>query len=318
VAGKERPNFYILLGLDPVAEWDETLYRRQLAELRATWTKEANGLPSRSKTIEAKQNLSFFKYLSLMEDPTKREAERQLALKLRRDEILVRKDELTDRLRLLTAKGYLLPSEKEDLETRYADVLAAEPGLHRQLRETRVHEGADRPAELDDNLGDTIRGNLRSAGERTLYDVLKVANPAITFTSPLEDLQQAANSLALKAHRTKDKNNPKITAWDRLATSALTLFASEEGQSRYDLFMKREKIRVVIVEFQKALSVATAFSAQQVELYLEQVRVAGVSDLGMAIEQLLRHFRGLGWVVELPDHEAETRIHPHRGLPPLR
>ncbi len=51
-----RPNFYILLGLNPDESWDQAKFERVLREKRTQWSLDGSGVAK--KAIVAKKNSS--------------------------------------------------------------------------------------------------------------------------------------------------------------------------------------------------------------------------------------------------------------------
>jgi hypothetical protein len=308
-APTERPNFYDLLGLDPEAPWDESLYKRVLSEARSKWSRASAGIRDRPATIEAKRNLNY-KIAAVMGNPKTREEERLAALRGKRDTLEERRRDLRDRLQLMTAKGHLLDTEVTAIEGEFADVLAIDTDLRRRLRQAEVRQADAKPPAtmLDRSTEDNLRSLLMAAQAKTLYDVLKLGDDRVTATSPRKKLLDAAQELTVKAHHDKRKSDPRITAWERLAKLAESLFASEEMRARYDRFTTSEKVRAVVLRFERVLETAAAVTGQQMELYLEQVRTYGVGDLEMAKEYFVAYFSRRGWTVQLPTPEAEDRL----------
>jgi hypothetical protein len=304
----DRPSFFDLLGLDPGAPWDENRFRQILKESRDRWSRQSSGLGAQA--VEARRNLHYLKSVTVMDSKEGRDKEAEKARLQIRDAGEQRRRDLEERLRLMIAKGYLLDVEAESLRTSFSDVLTAHPDLKLQLDQAPVQPAPERRKlpTLDSNTEDNLRTNLGTVRELTLYDVLHGVNDQITVTSPLDVLREAAQKLDDSARLNMNKDDPRIAAWQRLSALATRIFGSDEERDRYDLFMKTEKIRTVLLRFETVLSEASAIGAEQVELYFEEVRTAGVENLEMAKERLLDHFREKGWAVVLPDSEATSRV----------
>src|SRR5258708_3176013 len=74
VTGSTRPNFFILLGLNPDERWDEINFKTVLEQKRREWAKTSTGIGP--KAIEAKRYLSFYSQIQqVMADSTERENE---------------------------------------------------------------------------------------------------------------------------------------------------------------------------------------------------------------------------------------------------
>lgn len=312
----ERPDFFTLLGLDPDGVWDEGLYRRRRSEIRSRLSQESSGFSSSPRTIEAKRKMAYLNDISVMDSEDGREKERARARAGRRVELERRRKELEEALRLNLAKGHLLKTEQDTLLAEYDDVLQQDATLRRRLRdaEIRVPSSAAEPL-LDTQVERQLRSNLAAAAALSLYDVLREADETINQFSPLSRLRAAAETLESRAHLTKNKSDPRIAAWERLAGYARTIFGTSESRTRYDRFMRREAVQRVLDRFEKRLKVAAAITPEQVEIYFVEVRESGVDDLELARDQLVERFRRLSWPVGLPTAEAGRRVEQRTQCP---
>jgi hypothetical protein len=308
---EERPSFFILLGLDPDAPWDEGLFVRRREELKREWTRESRNFGSRPKTIEAKRNLDHMKQISVMASSAGREQERAKVRLARDAELARRRDELTQALRLTNAKGYLLRAEADRFWTDYAEVLAGDPHLRGELKRVEIRDtetGRQSMPELDVDTVSILTTNLGIVRARTLYDVLREVDENLTGASSMDRLRGAAKKLANRAHDIMDKSKPEVAAWNRLAGVAEMLFKTDQGRARYDQYVELYAVEQLLGRFEAFLSVAAAITAEQVELFLEEVRRAGVRDLDMARNRLVAYFGTKLWVIHLPDGEAVRRV----------
>ncbi|GIJ27003.1 hypothetical protein Vqi01_21650 [Micromonospora qiuiae] len=304
----KRPNFFLLLGLDPNASWDQALFTREFAQHRASWTKASTGLGRRAQ--EAKKNLFLAKKIEqLMRDPTLREQERDQASQLQEAGRIARRRDLNDRLDVLLARGFLLDEEVSKLREDFAEALESSPELRQRLDAASVREAkpADE-ASLAPSVETELLNNLSGVGAKSLYDVLRDIDQAITDTSPRELLLAAADQLADRAHKIKDKRDPKVLHWERLSRLARVVFGTEEERRRHDVSMRRAQLRFLVSTFEEALSVAREMTAGQVELFLRRAREQGIDDLDDARSYLVAYFQTRKWPVQLPAEESQRQI----------
>lgn len=305
---QERPNFFVLLGLDPAAPWDEALFNREFTRQRAGWTKAASGVGQRAS--RAKANLFLKEQIEkVMRDPERREEERKRAAQL--DEVArnTRRAELSARLDVLLARGFLLEEEVTKLRVDYAEVLGADPDLGRRLDDAPVRPALSAvPEALDPTREREILNHLEGVRAQSLYDVLREVDATVTHTSPREVLLAAARVLGDRAQGTMDKRDPGVLHRERLSSLAGVVFESDDSRHRHDVSMRQARLRSLLRDFEATLSIAAEVSATQVELFLRQAREGGVEDLDQARSHLVAHFRALGWPVQLPAEETQRQL----------
>jgi hypothetical protein len=307
----ERPNFFVLLELDPDAPWDSALFQRVLATARTQWAKDSTGIGSLPKVVDAKRNLGLVTQIKrVMENAAQRDAEREDAWRRQADAIAGRRRDLDGRLTLMLQRGYLLAEEVARIHAEFADVLAADPALGRRLQQAQVRtsQTAASAPRLSPTTEEQLRSLLRQARVTSVYEALKGVAEGITETSPLLQLLAAADKLYLDAHETKDKSDPAVKARDRLSGMAKIFFASAEERHRHDMSMMLERLRVLLDRFENVLAAARMVSAAQLETFLEDARREGVADLAMAKEYVVAHFTARGWAVELPAPQVEEAL----------
>jgi hypothetical protein len=310
---EDRPSYFILLGLDPGAPWDEQAFRRALAEARKRWTKEATGPQSLPKTGEAKRYLELIRTKTIertMADPAKRGEEAQRALHQKTAALAARRKDFEARLSLLSKRGYLLEQEATALRRRFGDILDATPALAERLDKVTVHSAQNDPAEsrLDAAIETQLRDQLKNAQARSIYDVLRIVDPGITEQSPRQALLAAADKLYTKEHRKKNKSDPAIKARERLSGMAKTFFKSDEERAKLHASMGLAELRDLVDWFLDVLSSTKAMSSAQVESFLREARTRGVDDLDAALRYLRERLVERGWAVELPAAQAEERV----------
>ncbi|MEV4897524.1 hypothetical protein AB0K48_50145, partial [Nonomuraea sp. NPDC055795] len=309
---EDRPNFFILLGLDPDAPWDEQGYQRALAQARNQWSMAATG-PRGPSAIAAKRNQRLYATRAIqevMEDKTRRDEEQQRASGSRKAELAAKGKEFQARLQLLARRGHLLPPEVESLRREYADVLAADPELAARLDATPVGPVQEdlSAARLDASSAARLRDLLDGARLHSLYDALKTVAPTVTPRSPRKLLLEAADELYRTEHRRMNKSDPAIKARELLSGLAKVLFGTDEQRERHDASMRLATLDELIAWVVKVFAAAKAISGEQVLAFLEEARRRGIDDLDLALRHLRETFRQRGWALELPAAEAEDNL----------
>ncbi|MFL5627808.1 MAG: hypothetical protein ACJ788_19685, partial [Ktedonobacteraceae bacterium] len=97
-----RPNFFILLGLNPNAVWDQVTFENALRDKRNEWSRQGAGVAK--KALAAKQNLAHIsKIKEIMADEKKREEEAAAARAILTSERQARLDEFEKQLAFINA-----------------------------------------------------------------------------------------------------------------------------------------------------------------------------------------------------------------------
>lgn len=308
-ATEDRPDYFVLLGLDPNTPWDQARFERVLAEHRNEWARLAQtGLP-RNKAARAKRNLALYKDIgAVMGDSVKRGKEVEKARAHLAAALGEQRDVVDEQLTLMLAKGYLLEEEVTRLRRDHADVLASAPDLVGRIASSEVRQPDSAELRLNPDQEHTLASYLSEVGEISLYDVLKRVDESVTHHSPLEKLLAAAETLREQAHGVKNKTDPTLTTRERLSGLAKVVFVSEEQRRRHDMSMVFARLRAIITRFETALEAAGAVSAAQFELYLEEARTSGVADVDLAKRHFVAHFARRAWTLEMPAAEVEDEL----------
>src|SRR5579885_2471900 len=105
-----RPNFYILLDLDPRERWDAGKFEARLEEKRREWTRDGSGVGK--KAIEASRNMGLIGQIrQVMGEDELRQKEAKDAIAATDTTRRARLQEFDETLRIAQAKGKVLESE---------------------------------------------------------------------------------------------------------------------------------------------------------------------------------------------------------------
>ena len=303
------PNFFVILGLDPRAPWDERAYKKALDKKRREWSSQLQrGVKTHSATDEARRNLPLIPEIELvMRDKTKREAEQKKATAAAENERLERAARAARRADVLLARGFLYEPEYEELK---ADLATTDEAVRRRVEsaerrpDPRSHSGNGR---LNPEVERDLREYLRRVGKGDLYEVLSEVAPGIGATSPRAELRAAADEFYRKTLNIGAKNSAENSARHRLAGIAQTMFETDENRRRYEISRRLAPLDPVLEQYKQDLAIARRVDARQFEMFLRDAVKRGI-EVAPAREAFLAYFRDLGWLVEVPTASAEARL----------
>jgi hypothetical protein len=304
-----RPNFFIVLGLDPAVPWDEPAFVRALGQKKAQWSRQTSGIKTQPATIEAKRNLSLVAEIErIMRDPELRKAEHSAARTEQADDLLRRGNEFRVRLDIMLEKEFLYDVERDELR-KESDVLTRDPDLRRRVEraQTRPLRQARADGErLDASTQLILRRNLGVLGEPNLYRVLRRVDESITRASPRDRLLTAAEALYRKASHTMNKT-PEVGATQELAGIATKVFGSDDSRRKHDFSMLLEPIDALIARYEATLATVRTVDGSQLERFLREAAEKGI-DPSLARAEFVAYFEDRKWVIQLPRPEVEAEL----------
>jgi hypothetical protein len=310
-----RPNYFLLLGIDPDAPWDETAFELRLSAKRAEWSRIVlNGVTTSNAVLAAQAALDHREDIKwVMSDRAARERERADAHRRAADERERQRANLERDLRIVLSKGFLWDAEAAALRRNYPD-LAADPEVAERLDSLPTRGFAEQhavPDQLDPATANRIRALLDYLAEKSLYTLLATVDPAVGKNASLDRLSTAANALYQQTLRDMNKT-PQLSARQELAGHAMQVFRKDHDRSRYDNTLALAPVVDLITKYQVALAAVKRFEAGQVEQFLEDASAAD-ADRDVALAMLLKHFGMLKWTVLLPPAAlARTRLDQER------
>lgn len=307
-----RPNYFLLLELDPEAPWDQSVFDRRLRSKRNYWSRKvSNGVKTNPAVMRARYGLDHLSDIeSRMSDPAGRDRERTAAL----DELARgrsgRQTEFEQDLAIMLAKGFLHDVEITKICDDYPDIVA-DPDVVQRLAVSRRDSEQDRiPERLDPSTASTIRVLLDSLGEKSLYTLLAQVDPGIDARSELDTLRAAARQLYERT-QSAIKHDADLDAKHDLAGYAMNVFGSPEQRVRYDNTLALAPVDDLLRRYQSVLAAVKRVDSAQAERFLREACNAG-ADPDLARAMLLKHFGDLKWTVVLAvtdtDEPADTRM----------
>ena len=304
-----RPNFFIILGLDPNSPWDPKAFVTALeAKIRA-WGKQQSGIKTHPITVAAKRNLSLLREIDkvMRLDDWARHDERTRAIELFAAEQRERAEQLGKRVELQLAKGFLYDVEYAALK----DELTTADAALRQQVERAEKRPVTQPRQVPDRLDPAKERNLIQylgiVKHPDLYAVLRTAEPAISSESSQADLVAAADKLYQQTRYLADKHRPEVGALQNLAGMARDIFGSADLSRQYQASMRLAQLTPILERFERDLGMVRAVAAAQVELFLREAAARGL-DVPTAMETFIGYFRDRKWTVEVPGATAAAAL----------
>lgn len=304
-----RPNFFVVLGLDPAEPWDDVAYARALSNKRNLWARQVQGIKTQQATIEAQRNLGLYREIErVMRDPRAREAERQAAVWERQDALHQRRRVLADQLEDMLEKGYLLDDEYQRLAGE--DAIHADDALRQRLedaeRRPRSPDGSSEQR-LDQATEQNLRRYLDVVGQPDLYAVLRTVDPEAGEAMPADRLLEAAAALYQKARNTADKSRPEVGAMQNLSGIARQVLGSPDLKRRHDASLRLWSLDALLDRYESSLEIAREISSRQFEKFLREAAARGI-DIAVARNDLIARFRKRGWSVDVPSAAFEAAL----------
>lgn len=296
-----RPNFFILLGLDPDAVWDQSTFEKVLREKRHEWSRQSTGVAR--KALQAQQNLALIpKIQEVMEDPALRAQEARDALEERKSQ---QQDELAQFERQLAFFNAREQVEQADIDTFIADyqhlLPAAEIRQRISVKAAQLAPTQQKKAQpLDKAVYKSITERLAFLQKSTLYDLLEL--PANSAT---KELFAAAEQLYMQLVRLSPSAD--TTAKIELAGLARYVFKTEEMRARYDESLRQATFAALLKELDESMSRSTnnTLSQKQVLLFLENALKEGW-EKEVAQSQLQEHIKLRKWTIATPAKNNNT------------
>jgi hypothetical protein len=221
--GEERPNFYILLDLDPYAEWDADVFADALKAKQSQWTSASMGIGPQS--LVAHRNRDLIPTIRrIMNDPQKRSEEAQKARILR---VQRHENRLIEFERALQGKQ-LDADQVEQMIQEFSDVLTADEIRQKVRPHTRQLPPRSTIELSSGPIMEDFEQKLSWLGLSDLYDLLREPK-----TAPSTQLVQAAEELFTEMRR-RQPQTPEAVAYGELASYARAIFSQAESRRRYD------------------------------------------------------------------------------------
>lgn len=305
-----RPNYFILLDLDPNKPWSEEEFKQVLKKKKAEWTKLRNH-PTKKREVQ--------KYLGMipdiettMKEPQKRKDEAKEAIEAKSTGNKQKEELFNQDFKLLTIKGYITENEIYQLINGYSSIVS-DKQLRKKLIDIEISirdeplDKKEKKATLKQSTMKEIDAELKIIGKKDLYDFLELTKSART-----SDLEQKASEFYKTYIKNPNKNNAEVSANMKLAGMARTCFKDENERAKYnralaekafsilDKFIsklaKREEKKIYAQEFDYLLELALSngLDEKESEKYIYKVAEdKGLRIQGGAVETVKQKIRCL-------------------------
>jgi hypothetical protein len=301
----DRPNFYLLLDLDPKVDDWPTIEKR-LKDKQREWSAQRSGNPKQRRTAES--NLARLKEIEavLKNDETRRqeakEAVRQLQ-KARQEQAR----ELDGAIEVLkTGGGRCTAEQLKSLEQRFSDAFTADE-IKKRLQAAGVQlEGGPspdrkaRPAKekIDSVTAGNVRRNLDHLRLKSLYDFLELKPQSST-----KALCDRADEIYRENQRL-GRTDADASAGNELAGLCKSLFQNDREKEKYDNYLAVEAMESLRADLE--LAGGDRFLGRgEIDALVKRARHLGVSaeDARAYIEEYA-HSRN--WGLQREDGELQA------------
>lgn len=285
LADSPRPNFFVILELDPAMPWNPAAFQVALSDKRNLWARQAQGVKGTEVYNAARRSLALISDIEriMLRDPEGREKERKEALQHAAAELHGKRDQFAEQLDLMLEKGYLWDVEYETL-CRERAVLDADAGLRRKLEyadKRPLKQPKKDLGRLDAATERNLRSNLATLRQPSLYHVLQQVEAGVTEATSRAGLLAAADKLYQKARHTADKSRPEVGAMQQLSGIARRVFGTDDMKKRHDTSTRLFPLDAIIARYETVLSATRAIDPSQLDRFLREAAQKGI-DIDVA------------------------------------
>jgi len=199
-----RPNYFILLGIDPEEPWSEVEFAKILTTRKAEWTKLRN---HPTKKGEAQKKLELVpKIESLMKNESERKKEATDAINLKSEQQKGVRESFIQSFELFTTKGFITEEEILQLVNQYSSI-TSDANLREDIKSKGIEiketiiDSSENEEVLPLSLMKDIKTNLEILNQKNVYDFLELAKSSRT-----KDLELKAKKIYAEVQKYGDKN----------------------------------------------------------------------------------------------------------------
>ncbi|HEX6796889.1 MAG TPA: hypothetical protein VF116_04140, partial [Ktedonobacterales bacterium] len=324
-AATGRPNFFILLELDPDAPWSQTDFEIRLKEKQNEWSRLANN-PKPEVRNNANSNLQLGREIHrVMEDSNERAREGQeyrKAVEAAKAPMLRQFE--ADLTVLHDSGATVAQAELEELVKTYQSVLTkqeiqdrlAVKGITIRANPRDNEQDADRSEEkpFDPVVAQQIQDNLNFLNEASLYTLLSNApgrssTRSLDFNSPSSEMLEAATLLSEWTFK-QINTGPEITAKRALAGQAQSIFKDKSKREKYDEMLRRQPLDQLLKQIERLCAPLKELNPQRAEQFLRKAVEHSVL-LADATDALTKLIKSKGWpqILLSDPTDAVQRLH---------
>ena len=271
MAESTRPNFFVLLGLNPRDRWDPAHFAEVLKQKRQEWSRQTSSVGR--AVLDAARNIALIPQIeAVMNDDAQRGIEAQAAIAETdhtRKEAL---EQFDDVLRIAQSKGYIKDSEITAWAKEFQTVLT-EAEIRRRVSVPIQSAEAPKPKgeQLNPTIARNIHDRLEILGLSTLYALLNLPQ-----ATDARQLREAASALNQQMQNNSNKT-PEVTVKAELAGFAMDVFKSGESKHLYDETLRLAELDTLLKKYEIVFRGAGEINATQSAQFLQEARAAGWS-----------------------------------------
>ncbi|MBV9259547.1 MAG: hypothetical protein JO215_16145 [Ktedonobacteraceae bacterium] len=295
-----RPNFFLLLELNPDEPWVPMLYQKALQDKIRQWSRDSMSIAK--KALPAQANRALLPHIrEVMENLELRNKEAEEARKLLATRYQAAYARFEKQLMLLNLKG---SAKQEEIELFCKEFKHIMPSRElKRLIKVKIHQAhpptSHLPQLLDASMIKNIEDRLEIIHAQTLYELLR--SPRKSTTSALFQAAQALYADEVRKHPTAE-----VTTRIELAGFAMNLFKTDEMRARYEETLRQMSLQQLLKDITESTrrSEIKEVHPRQVLYYLKKAEEAGWSE-EEALDQLKEHGRTQQWFITVPQRRAE-------------
>ena len=231
----ERPNFYLLLEIDPSVD-DWPTIEQQIHEKQRIWSRDRSMGNPKARRHAASSLALMQEIKTILEDPQTRKREAKEALRQQQAARQAQARELDEAISVIRTSGQPCSVAQLEQLTRRFQSTFSPADIRKRLEESGVPIAGARLLEepMDRVTASRLRNNLDHLGLATLYDFLGLSPEA----SP-RALSDRADEIYRENQRL-GRTDAKTSASNELAGICKSLFRDEREKSKYDAHLVAE------------------------------------------------------------------------------
>ena len=309
----KEQNFFILLGLNPDASWDEAKFEQVLADKMSEWKRASTGIAARSR--EAQRNLGLVSQIrETMGDPALRAAHARAAKEELAAKRAARRERCDTQLNIAQSRGFLFEKELQDFIRDFSDAYSEREIRARvtvEIRRNAPEHSQEQP--VDRIIAEDITRVLERLGIESLYQLL--ALPSETST---QELHKAAERLYGEMSRRRPET-PEVKDKKELAGHAMAIFKAEESRRQYDENLRYRSLDALFNDLDPVVERVPGKTVYEpdIKLFLQKAALLGFSE-ETALERLQVHGMQRKWFLRSGSDPIDKNTRRQQNAEALR
>lgn len=284
----DRPNFFILLELDPDAPWSDDVFRRQLNLKRNKWSAQSNGVGLAK--LDAKRNKDLIPEIEeVMGKAWLRDEEAKESKRIQRDNEHQQQAKLVEILKVAESKGYILEAEIETWKKNGLIPDLTDAQIRAKIRvpivATPQPQKSTVPVGLDSAISKDIQTQLTSLGNTaidSLYTFLTVyaaeaGAGSVSHANTCDELKTTASAVYRWSQDQRILLGSRADTISNLASKAVTYLGDEAKRKLYDITIARSKIQNLLDFYATVCKESSIINGQQADSFIDDASKLGLS-----------------------------------------